>query len=188
MRLTHTYSRHWDIETRQHELLGIDLGEGIPRKTLRYALAICGTWWALWLLVFGFPPARAVSLFLAPPIALTWAGSKRSQTYWRRTNLLVWSVRIAYLMRGIQPVLGRGRIPGPRLGVRLRARRLGERVPQLPGMPGLEGLFGSEGPDPTHADGEPVSTRPRVRLYGPDAVAKSRRKRRRSTTLPTEET
>ncbi|MGW0703026.1 hypothetical protein ACWGJT_03365 [Streptomyces xantholiticus] len=180
MRESRTYTRHWDLETRQHELLGIDLGEGIPRTTLRYGLLFFGTWWTGWLVLFGFPAQPVVPFFLLPPIWLTYAGAKRSLTYWRRTNLLVWGVHAQYLLRGVQPVIGRGRIPAPRLGLRLRARRLGERMPHLPQVPGAGALFAAKGPDAAHSTGAPVRIRPRVRLYGPDAVAKSRRRLRRT--------
>ncbi|MEV1040461.1 hypothetical protein AB0J01_27985 [Streptomyces sp. NPDC050204] len=187
MRTSHTHTTHWDLETRQHELLGIDLGEGVSRTTLRYGLISVGTWWTGWLVLFGFPSQTAVPAFLMPPIFLTYAGSKRSLTYWRRTNLLVWGVRAQYLLHGVRPVIGRGRIPVHRLGLRLRARRLGERLAHLPQFPGIGALFAARGTDPAHTVGEAAQLTPRVRLYGPDAVAKSRRrqhKRRRSALYP----
>lgn len=180
MRTSRTFSRHWDIETRQHELLGLDLGEGIPRTTLKYGLVLCTTWWGLWLLLLGIPPQPAAPLFLLPPVAAAYYGAKRSGTYWRRTNLLVWAIRINYLHSGVRPVLGRGRIPAPRTGLRLRTRRLGESVPQLGQLPLLGPLFapGSERTDPAASYGPPAHLTPRVRLYGPDAVAKARAKHR----------
>ncbi|GGX46207.1 hypothetical protein [Streptomyces noursei] len=177
MRTSNTYTRHWDVETRQHELLGIDLGEGIPRRALRYGFIFFGLWWGTWLLVAGFPSQSAVPFFLLPPGWLTYAGARRSLRYWRRPNLLVWGVHAQYLLRGVRPVIGRGRIPTRRGGVRIRTRRLGERFRQLPQFPGIGGLFADRGPDPARSTGHPVHIRPRVRLYGPDAVAKSRRRR-----------
>ncbi|MFI8932433.1 hypothetical protein ACIG3E_32815 [Streptomyces sp. NPDC053474] len=179
MRTCHTHTRHWDLETRQHELLGYDLGEGIPRTTLRYGFVFFGIWWSGWLMLFGFPSPPAVPFFLLPPLWFTWAGAKRSLVYWRRTNLMVWGVHAHYLLRGVRPVIGRGRIPARRQGARLRARRLGERWPKLPAMPGIGELFTATGADPAHASGPELRIRPRVRLYGPDAVAKSRRRLRR---------
>lgn len=179
MRESNTYSRHWDLETRQHELLGIDLGEGVRRTTLRYGALFIGTWWTGWLVLFGVPSPQTVPLFLIPPITLTHLGSKRSLTYWRRTNLLVWSVHVHYLVRGVRPVIGRGRIPTRRLGVRLRARRLGERMTHLPRFPGIGPLFAATGEDPARSAGPPVRVRHRARLYGPDAVARSRRRLRK---------
>ena len=185
MRSARTYSRHWDIETRQHELLGLDLGEGVPRTTLKYGAVLCFLWWSLWLMLLGFPPQPAVPLFLIPPVALTYYGAKRSLTYWRRTNLLIWGVRLNYLQSGLRPVIGRGRIPPPKAGWRLRARRLGETFPQLAQLPGLEGLFAAEDkPDPADSYGQPAQVRPRVRLYGPDATARARTRATRRRPAP----
>jgi hypothetical protein len=182
MRISRTYSKHWDIETRQHELLGLDLGEGLPRTTLRYGAVIFPLYWGTWLLTVGFPPQVLAPLFLLPPLGLTYYGAKRSVAYWRRTNLLVWAIRLNYLHTGVRPVLGRGRIPSPKPGVRLRARRLGEQVPRLAEHPSFSPLFGADAPaDADRADsyGPPAHLRPRLRAYGPDAVAKARAKYRK---------
>ncbi|OEV13741.1 hypothetical protein [Streptomyces nanshensis] len=179
MRISSTYSRHWDIETRQHEILGYDLGEGVSRKTLKYGAIAGAVWWGAWLMLLGFPPRPLVPLFLLPPIALTYYGVRRSPVYWRRTNLLLWAVRWHYLYAGLRPVIGRGRIPAPPSGRRLRARRLAESIPQLRHLPGLTGLFTDEGPDPAESYGPPARLTPRVRLYGPDALMKARKKLRR---------
>ncbi|MFF8786911.1 hypothetical protein [Streptomyces sp. NPDC015125] len=182
MRTSSTYSRHWDIETRQHELLGLDLGEGLPRTTLRYGAAIFPLYWGGWLLLFGFPAQGAAPLFLLPPLGLTYYGAKRSATYWRRTNLLVWAIRLNYLHTGVRPVLGRGRIPAPKPGMKLRVRRLGEQLPQLAELPSLAPLFApaeDDGPDQAESYGPAARIRPRLRAYGPDAVAKARAKYRK---------
>ncbi|MFD7553564.1 hypothetical protein ACFV9E_03360 [Streptomyces sp. NPDC059835] len=189
-RTSHTYSRHWDIETRQHELLGLDLGEGLPRTTLRYGAVIFPVYWGLWLALFGLPPQPAAPLFLLPPLFLTYFGAKRSLAYWRRTNLKLWAIRLNYLHTGVRPVLARGRIPAPKPGLRLRARRFGERVPQLAEHPAFSPLLSAESANAEHADraesyGRPARIRPRLRAYGPDAVAKARakhRKKQRRTT------
>ncbi|MFJ2217851.1 hypothetical protein ACIQVO_36460 [Streptomyces sp. NPDC101062] len=186
MRTSHTYSRHWDIETRQHELLGLDLGEGLPRTTLKYGAVIFPLWWGMWLLLIGFPPQPAIPLFLLPPLGLTYFGAKRSTAYWRRTNLLMWGVRLNFLHQGVKPVIGRGRVPAPKGGLRLRAQRLGERAPQLTQMPAFGPLFttGADTPDAAESFGRPAQLRPRLRMYGPDTVAKARdktaKKRRRA--------
>ncbi|MER0477030.1 hypothetical protein ABR737_01425 [Streptomyces sp. Edi2] len=182
MRTTHTYSRHWDIETRQHELLGLDLGEGLPRTTLRYGAVIFPFYWGGWLLLFGLPAQSLTPLFLLPPLGLTYFGAKRSLTYWRRTNLLLWAIRLNYLHTGVRPVIGRGRIPSPKPGLKLRARRLGEQVPQLADLPAFAPLLANEDvqdADRAESYGPPARIRPRLRAYGPDAVAKARAKYRK---------
>ncbi|GAA3709876.1 hypothetical protein ACRWOO_22725 [Streptomyces sp. NEAU-PBA10] len=185
MRTSNTYTRHWDLETRQHELLGLDLGEGLPRTTLKYGAVMFPLWWGAWLLLFGFPLKPLIPLFLLPPLFFTYYGAKRSTTYWRRTNLLLWGVRLNFLNHGVRPVIGRGRIPAPKVGLRLRTQRLAERAPQLAEMPAFSSYFTTDGdsPDAAESCGKPAHMRPRLRMYGPDAVAKARTKtakRRRS--------
>lgn len=177
MRTSHTFSRHWDLETRQHELLGIDLGEGISRKVLLHGLVVFALWDGALLLMAGFPTTITFSLYFLPPIFITAYGTKRSGSYWRRRNFLLWGVTVNYLVNGVKPAIGRGRIPAPRLGWRLRAARLGERFPKLANLPAAgAALAPVDGPDLAESLGKPVHLRPRVRLYGPDAVARSRHK------------
>ncbi|WP_372412590.1 hypothetical protein [Streptomyces luteireticuli] len=183
MRNSYTYTQHWDIETRQHELLGLDLGEGIPRTTLKYGFIFFPVWWGLLLLVAGFPSKPLmVPLFLLPPLLLTFYGAKRSTAYWRRTNLLLWQVRAGYLALGVRPVIGRGRVPAPRLGLRLRTQRLGERAPHLEQMPMFGPAFAAgEEADVADSCGKSAQIRPRLRLYGPDAVSRARAKTAKRT-------
>ncbi|MEJ8654792.1 hypothetical protein WKI65_43840 [Streptomyces sp. MS1.AVA.3] len=181
MRTSRTYSRHWDLETRQHELLGMDLGEGIVRKALVHGLIVFVLWWSLLLVVLGMPTLTLMTFYLLPPTLLTWYGTKRSTVYWRRRNFLLWGVAANYLITGVRPLIARGRIPAPRIGWRLRTQRLGERSAQLSELPGLRGAFGSgpNRPDLAETYGKAAHIRPRVRMYGPDAVAKARAKTRK---------
>ncbi|TLQ39263.1 hypothetical protein [Streptomyces marianii] len=178
MRTSNTYTRHWDLETRQHELLGLDLGEGLPRTTLKYGAVMFPLWWGAWLLLFGMPLKPLIPLFLLPPLFFTYYGAKRSTTYWRRTNLLVWGLRLNFLNHGVRPVIGRGRIPPSKVGLRLRTQRLAERAPQLTEMPAFSSFFttSADTPDAAESCGKPAHLRPRLRMYGPDAVAKARTK------------
>ncbi|MEV6681245.1 hypothetical protein AB0N09_30905 [Streptomyces erythrochromogenes] len=174
MRETRTYTEYWDVQTYQHELLGMDLGEGIPRTTLRYGAAIFAIWWALCLLLVGAPSQPIlVPLFIIPPGLITLVGSRRSTVYWRRTNLQMWAVRAVFLLTGVRPLIGRGRITPPRGGLRLRARRLGEKAPHLATMPGFGPAFAQPATD-TPLPVPPVKVRPRVRLYGPDHIGRLR--------------
>ncbi|NJP74826.1 hypothetical protein [Streptomyces sp. C1-2] len=90
----------------------------------------------------------------------------------------MWGVRLNFLHHGVKPVIGRGRIPAPKGGLRLRAQRLGERASQLTEMPAFGPLFttGADSPDAAESFGRPAHVRPRLRMYGPDAVAKARAK------------
>lgn len=87
-------------------------------------------------------------------------------------------MRLNFLNHGVRPVIGRGRIPAPKVGLRLRTQRLGERSPQLREMPAFSSMFTTDGdtPDAAESCGKPAHLRPRLRMYGPDAVAKVRAK------------
>lgn len=98
-------------------------------------------------------------------------------------------MRLNFLNHGVRPVIGRGRIPAPKVGLRLRTQRLAERAPQLAEMPAFSTYFTTDGdhPDAAESCGKPAHLRPRLRMYGPDAVAKARTKtakRRRGTARP----
>lgn len=54
-----TLTRHFHIETRQHELFNIDLGEGVPRRMLMFGVVVVLAWVALMAPIVGAPNCRA---------------------------------------------------------------------------------------------------------------------------------
>ncbi|MFD0383198.1 hypothetical protein ACFQ2B_15025 [Streptomyces stramineus] len=67
MRVGHTFTRHFDLETRQHELLGMDLGEGPSRRVLVTGAVVYAVWMGGLFLIFGWPSQMFFTLYFAPP-------------------------------------------------------------------------------------------------------------------------
>ncbi|MET9365794.1 hypothetical protein ABZX93_33465 [Streptomyces sp. NPDC006632] len=176
-RIGHTYTRHFDLETRQHEILGMDLGEGPSRRLLVTGAAIYTVWTGGLLFLFGFPSQVTFTLYFAPPAIITYYGAQRSRSNERRWNLTRWALLIRYLTVGHRPVINGGRRAAERSEwLPLRAR-LGERVEtftSLPGMGVFESAFGKDEPKPTAGRAVPFDAKPR--LYGPDAVYRARKR------------
>ncbi|WP_199550306.1 hypothetical protein [Streptomyces sp. N35] len=172
-RVSHTLTRHWDLETKQYELF-VDLGEGYSRKAMVQGFITVMLWAGLLTLIFGPPSMYSLTLYFLPPVLLAFYGTQRSTRYWRRRNFLLWGITASYLIPGCRPLISRGLIPPPRLGRRLRTHRLAERFPGLGQLPGLHAL-GQDGAstDPAHSYGPPITTAPKVRAYGPDALHKA---------------
>lgn len=179
MRIGHTYTRHFDLETRQHELFGVDLGEGPPRRMLIVGFLAYIIWAGSLLLIFGLPNKVSFTLYFVPPGLITYYGAQRSRRNDRRYNVTQWALTIRYLTRGHRPIINGGRRAAERSEwLPLRAR-LGERAEALleaPGMGLLEPLIGSSDIPKTPA-GRSVTLRARPRLYGPDQVYKARKRR-----------
>ncbi len=175
MRVGHTFTRHFDLETRQHELFGMDLGEGPSRRVLVTGAVIYGVWVGGLLLIFGFPSKFLFTLYFAPPALITFYGAQRSRRNERRWNLTQWALAGRYLTVGHRPVINGGRRAADRSEwLPLRAR-LGERTDELLALPGMgvfEGALGGE--EPKRTAGRPAKLDARPRLYGPDHVYRAR--------------
>ncbi|MGW1076032.1 hypothetical protein [Streptomyces sp. NPDC002537] len=179
MRTGHTYTRHFDLETRQHELLGVDLGEGPPRRLLITGFVFYVVWTGAFLLVFGWPSRVFFVFYFVPPALIAYYGAQRSKRIDRRWNLTHWALTVRYLVVGHRPVVNGGRRAAGRAEwLPLRAR-LGEkagRLAELPGMGSVEGLLGDG--EAKAVAGRALTLDIRPRLYGPDVVYRARQRGR----------
>ncbi|QLE72845.1 hypothetical protein FGW37_15740 [Streptomyces rectiverticillatus] len=185
MRVGHTFTRHFDLETRQHELLGLDLGEGPSRRVLVTGAVVYAVWMGGLFLIFGWPSQIFFTLYFAPPALITFYGSQRSRRNERRWNLTQWALTIRYLTVGHRPVINGGRRAADRsewLPLRARLGEKSEDVLALPGMGAFEGLLGSE--EPKRMSGRAVTLDARPRLYGPDHVYRARSRNHSSQKAP----
>lgn len=129
MREGRTLTRSMRLEARQHEMLGMDLGEGFPRAMLGFSAIVMLIWWGLALLLFGIPSQRNFTFYFVPPILLA-AFGWREGTNPRRRRVTEWALLAIWVLRGHRPVIALGRRePGPgeltALSERL-AQRLGD--------------------------------------------------------------
>ncbi|MEU9237112.1 hypothetical protein [Streptomyces subrutilus] len=174
MRTGTTYTRHFDLETRQHELLGMDLGEGVSRRTLVLGLVLYLVWTGGLLLVIGLPTQVTFTFYFLPPLLTAIFGTQRSGRNDRRWNITYWALTIRYLTVGHRPVICGGRRAATRsewIPIGVRWGRKGD-------------VFRRESARLRHEDeytgpleitaGPPVVLAARPRLYGPDAVGRAR--------------
>jgi hypothetical protein len=176
MREGTTYTRHFDLDARQHELLGVDLGEGAPRR----ALILGGFLYLLWtgglLMVFGLPNKVAFTLYFLPPLLVTIFGAQRSRRNERRWNMTYWALTVRYVVLGHRPIICGGRRSAARV----------EWLPRRARMTRRGGLrreaTGDDAATPQPLAGAPLRLDARPRLYGPDQVFKARRGRGGTTT------
>ena len=168
MRYGHTYTRSFSLETRQHELLGLDLGEGFSRRTLIIGALLVGVWSGGLLLLFGFPGTTGFSVYFLPPVLVTYYGTRHSTRNDRRWNITMWLLAVRYWTFGHRPVINGGRraaAPCERIPRRARWGARGDTIADSSDHPLVGMLLGRER-DPATTAGAPVEVHPQPRLYG----------------------
>ncbi|MGW4954553.1 hypothetical protein [Streptomyces parvulus] len=179
MRSGATYTRHFDLETRQHELLGLDLGEGAPRRTLVLGFVLYLIWTGGLLLILGLPGKFTFTLYFLPPLLTAIFGTQRSRKNERRWNITYWALTVRYVTLGHRPIICGGRRSAARVEWIPRRERMASRGGGL--RPGKHPTTdASTGLAPFA--GAPIRLDARPRLYGPDQVYKARGRRRGGTT------
>lgn len=177
-RTGHTYTLHFDLETKQHELLGWDLGEGVSRKTLVIGLLLFGIWTGGLLLLFGPPSKFTFTLYAVPPIVIAYYGTQRSRRVDRRWNITNWALAIRYLVVGHRPIICGGRRSAARVEWIPRRARWGAKgdvMSDLAGGASLGRILGHP-QDYQAVAGSALRLDARSRLYGPDHLYKARQK------------
>ncbi|GAA1746266.1 hypothetical protein [Nostocoides vanveenii] len=127
MREGKTLTRSMQIETRQHELFNLDLGEGAPRRALVAGLLITGVWGVLLFIVLGAPSKTTATLWIMPPALLTVYGWRESAANPRRRRVTEWALMIRWILRGHRPVIALGRRVGAAYD-RSLLQRVGDRL------------------------------------------------------------
>ncbi|MGW3503009.1 hypothetical protein ACWDMY_20250 [Streptomyces globisporus] len=193
MRTGHTYTDHFRLETRQHELLGMDLGEGIPRRVLILTAVLYLVWDGLLLLLLGLPTKLSATLYLLPPGLAVAYGARPSTRVPRRIALTGWAISARYLITGHRPVICGGRRAATRSEWIGRRGRWAPRLTLLTGSsvlgPAVERWLGPDTDTAVPAGAGPVvRLTARPRLYGPDAVVRAhgRRAARKTRTARTQ--
>jgi hypothetical protein len=118
--LGRTITKALSIEARQHELFGVDLGDGFKRKDVGLGVLV----FAATLLVT-FPivkltgfldahPETAIPAMLFPGLLVVILGFRPSEQQPRRMALTVFALKLRYLFVGHQPVIALGARPATR--------------------------------------------------------------------------
>lgn len=108
MRAGRTLTSHFQLETRQHDLLGLDLGEGPPRRALIFGAVVFALWVLLCAPILGPPSQSTFSLYVIPPILLSAWGMQPSPRHPRRRRFTDWALTARHATRGHRPVIHLG--------------------------------------------------------------------------------
>lgn len=128
MREGRTLTRTMQFEPRQHELLGLDLGDGPPRRALIFGIVLTAAWWVLMFAVFRAPQKGTFLLWVLPPGLLGVYGWRESAVTDRRRKVTEWALALRWLRRGHRPIIALGRHE-PSAAEQMRvADRIGHRL------------------------------------------------------------
>lgn len=98
-----------EIEPRQHDMAGLDLGEGPPRRALIFGALALALWCLLLAPLLGVPNRYTFSIYFLPPMFLTLLGMRPSSRLSRRRALTDWALKIRYGFLGHRPLVAVGR-------------------------------------------------------------------------------
>ena len=102
------YTRDLTIEARQHSILGVDLGEGPPRRVVTFGLIVFPVWVILMWPIFGLPTPHTFIFYSLPPTLVTWFGMRPGNPKSRR-KITPWVLALRYPLIGHQPIIKLGR-------------------------------------------------------------------------------
>jgi hypothetical protein len=172
MRVGRTLTKAFGVETRQHELLGMDLGEGPKRSHLRMALVIGVLWILLCVPFVGVPNPYTLSIYVLPPGLLLAFGTQESPSQPRRVRLTDWLLALRYSFTAHRPIVWLGsRRADPKEYVALSVRLHWEKLRELPGLDGFKNL--ERDSEPKHHSrsgpvGKPIVLEQKTRMIGTD--------------------
>ncbi|MGK4066822.1 hypothetical protein AB0Y14_12300 [Rothia sp. HC945] len=185
-------TKQLNIETRQHEFLGLDLGEGPRRRDLILGIIVFPVWAGLCWLIFG-PPMKQTSLFyMAPPILLLTLGVKESDRNHRRIKLTMGLMNLRYMFTAHRPVVRLGARKGTKnetlpAVVRFQYQRICEAINRpewatktghvnwdhfatLPAMGWLSRFSGRD--NDMETVGQAITIQPQAYIYGTDELVR----------------
>lgn len=156
-----TVSRHLKFETRQHKL-GVDLGEGIPRKTLILGLIIFPLWWVIVFSILHGVNQITGMIYLLPPSMFLWFGTQESDGNLRRMRFTQGLLRVRYGFTNHRPVIRCGRREADRREFVPATVRFGQGLGSL-----VQKIVPRKKQDGTQ---EPVTMAPTLWLVGGDQL------------------
>ena len=158
--------------------MGMDLGEGIPRRALLIGAALISGWFGLLTLVFGLPNQQTLIFYFSLPLIVIFIGLQPSKKVARRRRMTDWLLRARFILYAHEGVKD-----GRPARLRRDRLRLRERVT----FEWLHQTFGARSKDwdpwaPAASSTRPftavrpVRTGQRLRLRGFDAMSEIRGK------------
>lgn len=186
-------TKQFKIETRQHELFGLDLGEGPRRRDLGLGLIIIPVWVGFMWLLLGPPEKYTMLLYMAPPVLMLMYGIQENSSNPRRMNATVWLLTLRYGLVGHRPIIRGGARPAsrqeyisftdrwpihriaPAVGMKHLVNTDGTlnwtEVANIPGL-GWTARYATRDHDRSkRPSGPPVAMRPTVYLYSTEEIA-----------------
>lgn len=141
MAIGRTLTKHLNIEARQHEILGLDLGEGPKRSTMLIGLVAFVLWGVIALALTGPPTPDTLVVYMFPPAFIVGYGIQENPANPRRTRLTAWMLRLRYILTGHRPLIALGARTATRketlpLGYRVRPATVTDTDPH--GQPSTE--------------------------------------------------
>jgi hypothetical protein len=183
MRVGRTLTHHFEIETRQYDLLGIDLGEGARRRMIIFGAVVVVAWVALLTPFLGVPTKTTTTLYVVPPFVITAFGWRSGKYHERRRRVTEWALAIRYALRAHRPIIGLG----ARVADRSEYLRWSERMPMqkmaavkpggaAPEWAALDAEGARAAVEPIGRAGPDVLVSQRARLIGSDHLQRIRRR------------
>lgn len=171
-----TFTERFRVETRQHTILGWDLGEGPRRRDLIIGLVTVGLWLLICAPILGVPTKFTISLYLIPPAIFIGLGVQASVTQpQRRIRIFDWTRRGHYAIVGSRPIINTGRrLPRRGEGIPLSARIHWREIAQfiVPWSVSPEWATDRDDQHVTAPPGRAIRVRFRTKLYGNDELRK----------------
>ncbi|WP_432951308.1 hypothetical protein ACQPXM_41170 (plasmid) [Kribbella sp. CA-253562] len=180
MRQGRTLTKHLNLETRQYDILGLDLNEGAPRRQVALTAVSFVIWCLLMAPIVGLPGRWEAAIYIVPPMVFAWFAWQKSPTHdGRRRRLTDWLLQLRYTVSGHRPVISLGsRQPTSAELIPLRERIAFDAVWQV--LDFRQGPRTSWGRTKSHTKLErrpasaPVEIYQTVRLFDADQIAAAR--------------
>lgn len=169
-------TRTLHIEARQHDIAGIDLGEGPPRAAMVFGAVVVVLWCGGLLLLFGLPSKALMPVYVVPPAVLAIYGFQEDENNPRRRKITSWVLSVRNVLTGQNPIvaLGRHHRPKDRASVlrRVAVRFSGGDIAALVKPWKVEQGTTTQLPAERVSRADPIKFAPKVHTYGiPDVLA-----------------
>lgn len=99
------FTRSLEFQTKQHSILGLDLGDGVDRDLLFLGSLGTAAWFGVLTLLFGLPTQQTIMAYLTLPIVVFYLGFQPDSTRERRKKLTTWILWLRYALVGHRPII-----------------------------------------------------------------------------------